>query len=230
MLKLQSVQPSILRVCDSVKLDSGATIQCVTGQVSSEEIVSQNGYRYRKGFWKKVLDSTPVISAIENRDMFGMIEHPLDDDAFLKTPYDGASHIVMKAWCDAKTGNPYAKFGILNNKNGNDLKALLEVGHKPGVSTRGMGNYGNDGVSQYVDEDGYVFLTWDIVRSPNFADLKMEKVTDSLMRNPLFAELSGMNQLRDSADEHYDRSKLVEEMSKAIGALTNVKDLLIKTL
>ena len=226
MLKLQSIQPSILRVCDSRKLDSGVTIPCIVGQVSSEEVVSQNGYRYRKGFWKKVLNSTSVISAINNRDMLGMIEHPSDDDAFLKTPYDGASHIVLKAWCDAKTGNPYAEFGILNSQKGNELKALLEVGHKPGVSTRGMGNYGTDGVSQYVDEDGYVLLTWDIVRSPNFADLKMDKVTDSLMRNPLFSEITGMNQLRDSADEHYDRSKLIKELSSAITALTNAKDLL----
>lgn len=230
MLKLQSMQRSILRVCDSRKLESGVTIPCVTGQVSSEEVVSQNGYRYRKGFWKKVLDSTPVISAIQNRDMFGMIEHPVDDDAFLKTPYDGASHIVFKAWCDAKTGNPYAEFGILNSSKGNELKALLEVGHRPGVSTRGMGNFANDGVSQYVDEDGYVFLTWDIVRSPNFADLKMDKVTDSLMRNPLFSELTGMNQLKDSADEHYNNDKLLSEMSKAITALTNVRELLIKNL
>lgn len=223
MLKFQSVYRTQMRITDSEKTESGVTIPCIVGQVSSEEVVSQNGYRYRHGFWKAVLEKEPVISAIQNRDMFGMIEHPADDDAFLKTPYEKASHVVMRAWCDAKTGNPFAKLGLLNNDYGNSIKALLDVGHRPGISTRGMGNYAQDDKGQYVMEQDYMFLTWDIVRSPNFADLKMEKVTDSLMKQPLFGEILEMYHLRDSADEHYDSVSLASEISSAIAALTNIQ-------
>lgn len=227
MLKIQTVRKGLLRVCDSVQLDSGVILPCITGQCSQVDVVSQNGYRYKKGFWEKVLQQSQVSDAIINRDMLGMIEHPTDDDDFLKTPYTGASHIVLKAWCDG--GNPFATFGLLNNEAGNQLKALTDVGHKPGVSTRGLGSFAQDNISKFVDDDNYMFLTWDIVRSPNFQDLKMDKVTDSLMKSPLFKEMTEMYHLRDSADEHYSSIKLADDLEVAIDALKRIKDNLLKT-
>ena len=80
-----------------------------------------------------------------------------------------------------------------------------------------------DDMGQYVTDDNYMFLTWDIVRSPNFADLKLDKVTDSLRQSPIFKELVQMNQLKDSADEHYSSSRLVKNMDMAINALIEMK-------
>lgn len=222
--KIQSVQRNLFKISDSIMLNSGITVPCITGQCGQVDVVSQNGYRYKKGFWDKVLSDSCVQQAIESRDVFGMIEHPSDDDAFLRTPYDQASHVIIKAW--VQDGNPFATFGLLNNERGNQIKALIDVGHHPGVSTRGLGSFDKDQISQFVTDSDYMFITWDIVRSPNFADLKLDKVTDSLMKSSVFSELVQMHGLKDSVDEHYSKSQLAKCMDDAINSLIELKNLL----
>jgi len=226
MDKIQIVQRHKMHICDSKVLENGTTMPVIMGQCSEVEVVSQNGYYYKRDFWDKVLSQKSVQDAIHNRDMFGMIEHPTDDDAYLKTPYDKASHVVLDAYVD-QNGNPIAQFGLLNNEQGNNIKALIEVGHRPGVSSRGLGEMASDEKGQYVTSDGYAFITWDIVRSPNFSELKLDKVTDSLRATPLFQELVQMNHLRDSADEHYSKINLQKDMKAAIDALTRINQQLM---
>ena len=224
--KIQSVRKTRFRVADSIVLDSGVTIPCITGQVGQVDVISQNGYRYRTNFWDTVINDSIIQKQIESRDMLGMIEHPEDDDEYLKTPYDKAALAVIKAWVD--NHNPYAILGLLNNEHGNKIKALVDVGHHPGVSTRGLGSYDRDSTSQYVSEDNYLLITWDIVVSPNFSDLKMSPVTDSLTSSPLFKELCQMHQLKDSAAADYNASKLIQEMDFAILNLQTLRDKALK--
>lgn len=219
MLKIQTVQRSDMRVCDSVVLDNGTRCPIITGQVSQVGVISQNGYRYDKGFWN-ILNQEFIQDAIANREVLGMVEHPIDDEEYLKTPYEKASHVVLDCWVDSD-GNPFAKFGLLNNPHGNSIKALIDIGHKPGVSTRGMGEILKDSVSQYVSPDGYAFITWDIVRCPNFQTLKMDRVSDSLKNSSGFKELVQMYHLRDSVDESYNREKLLSDMSSLMTELGN---------
>ena len=96
--KIQTVRPTLLRVCDSVKLDNGVTIPCLAGQCGDVDIISTNGYRYKKGFWDNIINSPQVQSMIKSKDSLGCIEHPVDDNEYLKTPYSIASHIVLKTW------------------------------------------------------------------------------------------------------------------------------------
>lgn len=225
MLKLQTIHRTQLRICDSIKTDNGVTFPVIAGQCSTVDVVSPNGYRYKRGFWEKVLDNSVVAESIKSRDILGTIEHPEDDDAFLNTPYDEASHCVLKTWIEQ--GNPFAQFGILNNDKGNALKALLEIGHKPGVSTRGLGSFLEDGESKFVDSHNYAFITWDIVRKPNFSDLKMDKVTDSLMSSPTFKEMTEMFHLKDSVIESYNMEALKRDMQLATESLKRVQSFLI---
>lgn len=224
MLKIQTSTKTKFKICDAVQLGNGIMCPVIQGQCSEVEVISQNGYRYRGGFWDRVLKNEIVIDSISSRDMFGMIEHPEDDDAFMRTPYKEASHVVLKAWCDK--GNPFAQFGILNNTEGNALKALVDIGHKPGVSTRGLGAFGKDDTSQFVDEANYGFITWDIVNNPNFAKLKMDKVTDSLRKTSQFEEFTEMFHLRDSVDESYNRQNLLDDMEKIKLSLIKVHNYL----
>jgi hypothetical protein len=205
-------------------MSSGVTIPCISGQVGQVDVVSQNGYRYKRGFWDKVLGDPIVQDLIKQHDMLGTIEHPQDDNAFLRTPYEDASHIVLKAW--VQDSNPFATFGLLNNEKGNQIKALVDVGHCPGVSTRGMGQFGKDEISQFVSDVDYVLIGWDIVRSPNFSTLKMSEITDSLMSNPIFKELTDMHQIKDSAYKGYDKNLLITDMGKAISELQEKFNLL----
>ena len=206
-----------MRVCDSVTLASGATIPVISGQVGVVDEVSQNGYRYLTDHWDRVLSDSVVLNQIKERRMLGTIEHPTDDNEFMATSYENASHVVMKAW--VQNHQPFASFGLVNNEKGNNIKALVDLGVPVGVSTRGMGNFGQDQISQYVDPEGYLLLTWDLVKSPNFAELSMSPVTDSLMATPKFRELVDMHQLKDSAFKGYNQQALQKDRVNAVTEL-----------
>lgn len=212
--KISSAYKTQFKICDSITTDSGIVIPCISGQVGQVGVVSQNGYRYKEDFWNKILADQNTMKIIDDRRMLGTIEHPTDDGEFMATSYENASHVVMKAW--VQNNQPFATFGLLNNPKGNAIKALVDVGCHPGVSTRGLGSFGQDGISQFVEDANYCLLTWDIVKNPNFSDLSMAPVTDSLMASPIFKELVEMHGLKDSADDHYSKDALRAEMVAAI--------------
>jgi len=213
------------RVSDSIKTESGVTIPVIEGQLSQVDIVSPNGYYYKPTFWHKILCQDCVKEMIRNRECLGMIEHPIPDEEYIKTPYDKASHVVLSVWLQGD--NPFGRFGLLNNEQGNAIKALVDVGVPVGVSTRGFGdNKTDERGNTYIDEDSFALITWDIVRNPNFSDLHMTatQVTDSLRSNPLYKELLDQYKLRDSADPKpltlsSDMVKVLRELRLALNQM-----------
>lgn len=224
LCKIQSVVISQFKIVDSIETPSGEKMPCISGKASHTDVISQKGYRYRKGFWPKVINSPALQSRIESRDVLGMIEHPKDDADFLHTPYDKAAVICLRAWCEGE--DPYITLGLLNNPQGNAIKALVEVGHRPGVSTRAFGDYAKDDVSSYIVDDGFTCIGWDVVRSPNFEDIRMDKVSDSLETLPEFRELMQMTQLRDSVDENYNHDHLRSDIDQAVACLKRISNYL----
>lgn len=224
--KIQSVVKTRFRVTDAITLNDGTRCPCITGLASHTEVVSQKGYRYRAGFWEKQINNPELQARIENRDMLGMIEHPISDEEYMSTPYDKASHIIIRAWMEGK--DPAITAALLNNPQGNAIKALIDLGHRPGTSTRGFGMQSRDDVSEYVEPEGFALITWDIVRTPNFEDLKMDKVSDSVRQLPAFKELVQMHGLHDSVDDHYSESSLLRDIDSAITYLRSVQERLRK--
>lgn len=215
--KISSAFQTRFKITDSVVTESGVTIPTISGQVGQVDVVSQNGYRYKTDFWQKVLADSTIQETIAARKMLGTVEHPTDDDEFMSTSYENASHVIFKAW--VQNNQPFATMGLANNIHGNAIKALIDLGVHPGVSTRGLGTFGQDSISQFVQDDGYCLLTWDIVKNPNFSKLSMCPVTDSLMGTEKFKMLMEMHQLKDSADEHYNREALIADAAKLIAEL-----------
>jgi len=210
---------ALFKVKDSIELGN-AMVPTVRGPLSNVNLVSTNGYRYKDTFWKKVINHESIQDRIASRDMLGMIEHPVDDDEYLRTPYKKASHVVFGVSIEKNI--PYGVFGLLNNAEGNSMKALCDVGVPIGVSTRGLGEFIKDNVSDYVDENNYVCITWDFTNNPNLKNAIMTKVTDSMRSTPRFTELLEMYHLRDSGNATRlevlcsDMDRLVAEIRKEI--------------
>lgn len=215
--KIYSTHSARFKVCDSLQMDNGVTVPIVAGQVGQTGVVSNNGYRYKDDFWETILAQPTVTDIIKNRKMLGTIEHPKDDDEFMATSYENASHIVLKAW--VQSHQPYAQFGLLNNQKGNSMKALIDVGLNPGVSTRGFGNFAKDNISKFVDTENYLLITWDFTKKPNFESLDMEPVTDSIMGSSMFRELCDAHGICDSAYTGFNRERTIQDMSKMIDEL-----------
>jgi hypothetical protein len=209
MKRIVTSSMSKFKIMDSITDNVGNKISMIYGPLSFEEVQSKKGYRYRDGFWNKILSNEKVIEDIESHSMLGMIEHPKDDADYIKTPYDKASHVIWNV--DLKKGVPYGTIALLNNTNGNAMKALADLGVPIGVSTRGLGEFLSDSVSEFIDEDSYALITWDFTRNPNLEKAVLSKVTDSFMETPIFREFIDAYKLRDSVDESYDHERLKKE-------------------
>ena len=110
----------------------------------------------------------------------------------------------------------------MNNTNGNNIKALVDVGVLRSVNTRIRGGELNDSISNYIDEDNYTLLTWDIVNNPNFESLRMSQISDSMRQLPLFKELVESYGLRDSKAQDYNHNNLKKDIDSIIQTLQQV--------
>nr|DAH52346.1 MAG TPA: Prohead core protein serine protease [Caudoviricetes sp.] len=212
---------SRVRIIDSFQNQKGETIPCVEGFLSLEETISKKGYRYRDGFWSKVLSNKAVQDSIQQRRMLGTIEHPIPDDEYLSQPYESASHVVLDV--QLKNGSPWGLLALLNNQKGNSIKALADLDVPVGISTRGMGTFIEDSLSPYVDEENYALITWDFTNKPNIEGAEQHaKISDSVQQLPLFKEMVQMYGLRDSVGSDFNKVKLIQEMEKARDEISNL--------
>lgn len=227
MYKIQTIHSSLMRVCDSMKTPEGVTIPIIGGITSLSDVVSGNGYRYKGTFWPKVLSQKYVKDMIAARTSLGTIEHPEKDEDYMRTPYLVASHVVIDAVLNGN--NPDCKFALFNNEYGNCIKALVDVKVPVKVSTRGLGDTLKDSISPYIDEDNYGLITWDIVNNPNFEDISLQRVSDSVRSDSVFKELVEAYSLRDSVNTDYDRLLLLQDINRACDHLKAIKDRLLQT-
>ena len=71
--KIQTVIVTHMRVCDSViTAADGGKIPLVKGPVSASDVISEKGYRYKRGFWNNILNREYVKDAISSRKMLGL--------------------------------------------------------------------------------------------------------------------------------------------------------------
>lgn len=157
---------------------SGGSLTRIPGRFSVCDCVNGNNRRYSRRVWEKNLtDGSLLQESIKRNAAFGLLEHPKDGIVTLLSPI---SHHVTKAqMVESKdaTGKPISEvvgeITLLDTAEGNKLKALIEGGYNPLVSSRGYGSLqrAGDGVDE-VQED-YVCESWDVVIKPSFEQAEL---------------------------------------------------------
>lgn len=157
---------------------SGGSLTRIPGRFSVCDCVNGNNRRYSRRVWEKNLtDGSLLQESIKRNAAFGLLEHPKDGIVTLLSPI---SHHVTKAqMVEGKdsTGKPISEvvgeITLLDTAEGNKLKALIEGGYNPLVSSRGYGSLqrAGDGVDE-VQED-YVCESWDVVIKPSFEQAEL---------------------------------------------------------
>ena len=151
----------------------GTSYSRLPGLLSIVGEVNGNNRRYGKPIWEKNLQAGSLLSkSIERSEAFGLLEHPKDGIVTLQSPI---SHHVTKAQLIERKDvagraifEVHGEIEIYETAEGEKLKALIERGYNPKVSSRGYGSLlkGSDGVDE-VQED-YVCEGWDVVIKPSF--------------------------------------------------------------
>lgn len=99
----------------------------------------------------------------------GECDHPPE----LSINLDRISHLITDMWMEGADG--FGKLKIVPTPMGNIVKTLLTSGAKLGVSSRGSGNVGDDGVVS-----DFEIVTVDIVAQPSAPDAYPRTIYESL--------------------------------------------------
>lgn len=144
------------------------------GRLSVCNIRNGNNRRYPTKVWERnIKDSDSKLrKLIEKNAAFGLLEHPDDGRVTLLSPI---AVITTKADLKMEGTNLVVdgEITIVDTAEGRKLKALIEAGYNPYVSSRGYGTLttGPDGIDE-VQED-YVCEGWDVVFQPSFEQAEL---------------------------------------------------------
>ena len=157
---------------------AGGSLTRIPGRFSVCDCVNGNNRRYSRRVWEKNLtDGSLLQESIKRNAAFGLLEHPKDGIVTLLSPI---SHHVTKAqMVESKdgAGKPISEvvgeITLLDTAEGNKLKALIEGGYNPLVSSRGYGSLqrAGDGVDEVCED--YVCESWDVVIKPSFEQAEL---------------------------------------------------------
>ena len=145
---------------------NGTKFYRIPGRFSVCNEINGNNRRYGNKVWENNLaEGSPLQESIARNAAFGLLEHPKDGQVSLLSPI---SHLVTEAKMDA-AGVVTGELTIIETQEGTKLKALIDAGYDPLVSSRGFGTLikASDGVDD-VQED-FVCEGWDVVIKPSFS-------------------------------------------------------------
>ena len=136
---------------------------------------TRNGRLYTRGLWEKVFNDNLFKESLQNKTLFGELDHPADRFE----PLISEACVVMTDYTfDDDTGTIRAGFDILDTPRGRILKSILDYGSVVGVSSRGQGDIVETANGESVDEDTYEFACFDVVATP-----AVEKARQNVMES-----------------------------------------------
>ena len=145
-----------------------------------------NNRVYEKVVWKKVLSDPEFKRKLENRQILGEMEHPIESQ--IKLDKDRTSHIVSNLFIDESNNVVKADFDLLPTEAGKFIWVLHEAGVKVPASTRAEGELSED-----VDEAGekyqrvipesYTFITVDHTGDPSVSITEPENIIKAVKTN-----------------------------------------------
>lgn len=180
-------------------------LMCMKGIFIQGDVRNQNQRIYpTREIARAVNEMTKRIN--ESNGIQGECDHPEE----LSINLDRVSHIITEMWMEGNDG--YGKLKIIPTPLGNVIKTLLTHGAKLGVSSRGSGNVGDDGIVS-----DFEIVTVDIVAQPSAPSAYPRVIYESLFN------MKGSSQIIETARyAHIDRSAekhLAEDMKRFIKEL-----------
>ncbi len=129
------------------------------GELARADTVTSNNRLYPRNILEREVGR--LRKEAKARKLFGELDHPADG----RTQYQRVSHAIRDIWLE-DDGRVMGEMEVIPTSKGKDLAAIIEVGMKPGFSSRGTGttHKREDGVD--VVNDDYNMITYDAVADP----------------------------------------------------------------
>jgi hypothetical protein len=157
---------------------NGISFTRIPGRFSICDSVNGNNRRYPRKVWEKNLaEGSALRESIKKSAAFGLLEHPADGKISLQSPICLLVTDAQLTESKDATGKPIneviGEIMVVNTADGQKLKALIDTGYNPLVSSRGFGSVVK--TSEGVDEvqDDYICEGWDCVLRPSFENAEL---------------------------------------------------------
>lgn len=190
----------------------------VEGMFQAADRKNANGRIYPKSLWEKILKSEATNKAIEERRMFGELDHPQDGKWELKR----ACHIVT-AMSMNENGEIMGKAEILDTPNGRILQELFAAGATVGISSRGSGSVKRSNEGDVVQED-FKLETYDFVANPSTFGAFPKVVSEDVESNEVIKENSMDSREKLQLLENKAASVLSLEPSEVTGDMRSLAE------
>jgi hypothetical protein len=163
-------------------ISNGRSFLRLSGRLSLCDTLNGNNRIYPRKVWERqFLKDSRLMELIQRNRSIGLLEHPKDGQVSLLSPI---SHLLIDAKL-LENGEVSGEILIINTPEGLKLRALVEAGFNPLVSSRGYGSLESVNGNDVVQED-YVCEGWDAVFHPSFKQCELEaaKATESTSNRP----------------------------------------------
>lgn len=147
-----------LQIFEGISTITGKKAVKAKGRFQMAETRNCNGRIYPKALLEReILKLQPQV---KSRSLFGELDHP----TIVATSLQNASHVITELYM---SGNEViGEYEVLGTTKGNDLRAILEAGCKPGISSRGAGSLIKEGDELKVAHD-FKLVSFDAVADPS---------------------------------------------------------------
>jgi hypothetical protein len=163
MNKLQEIYEAKARVVSEKKSKDGTVMNIMVPFIQADER-NKNGRIYSKSLLQREI--TRVQGSVKRGSFIGTGDHPISGLEDIAT----ASHIVTRLTLDEK-GKGMAELRILPTERGKTIQTLIKNNAQLGVSIRGFGDVGKDGVVA----NSYKLVGLDVVMKPSFKGAVFDK-------------------------------------------------------
>ena len=162
---------------------AGRSFLKIRGRLSLCDTLNGNNRIYPRKVWEQQFSQgSKLMELIKRNRSLGLLEHPKDGNVSLLSPI---SHILIDAQLN-ESGEVSGELLIVNTPEGHKLRALIEAGYNPLVSSRGYGSLEKDGQGRDIVQSDYVCEGWDVVFHPSFKQCELEAIdaVESTNRRP----------------------------------------------
>lgn len=149
--------------------------------------------------------------------ILGELDHP---EGRFDVQMKEASHKITDLWYDDKTKCVMGRLEVLDTKNGQTLKELIDAGYPLYVSSRAAGDV-NEKTKEV--EIAQIF-TYDVVCTPGFKEAKLERLNESLSPKALKYINESISAAKNVEDCQDVDAKMINEAAIAQFNNTTVND------
>ena len=183
----------------------------LSGIMMQSGIKNRNGRNYPLDEISREVESAN-IRIKELNGIFGELDHPQT----LTVNLDRISHVITEIKMDG--ANAVGRLRLLNTPMGLIGQELVESKVRMGVSSRGAGTVGDDGMVS-----GFNFVTMDIVATPSAPGAMPESVYESLMEAKNGPQIVSLAEslVHDPKAQKYLKKEILNFLDKNIFAKKN---------